>query len=163
MPIQWTISHPNRLVVAVCKDMVSRTDIEDYLDNVVVTDTLPYRKIFDMTHGVISLSDDDVMSWFVFVVRFNDLFEPGERDAVMRELRAEGIGCNNYFPPIHLQPYLAEPLGHKPGDFPVTEYVSARTLGLPFFSRMTTSQVHRVCDVLEKVLDKTLTRGKGRF
>jgi hypothetical protein len=40
MPIQWTISHSHRLVVAVCKDTVSRTDIEGYLDNVVVTDTL---------------------------------------------------------------------------------------------------------------------------
>ena len=48
------------------------------------------------------------MSWFVFVVRLNDLFEPGDRDDVMQELRAEGIGCNNYFPPIHLQPYMVE-------------------------------------------------------
>ena len=62
MPIQWTISHPHRLVVAVCKDTVSRTDIEDYLDNVVVTDTLPYRKIFDTTHAVMELSDDDMMA-----------------------------------------------------------------------------------------------------
>jgi len=62
MPIQWTISHPHRLVVAVCKDTVSRTDIEDYLDNVVVTDTLPYRKIFDMTHAAMELSDDDMMA-----------------------------------------------------------------------------------------------------
>ncbi len=65
------------------------------------------------------------MSWFVFVVRLNDLFEPGERDAVMQQLRAEGIGCNNYFPPIHLQPYMAEATGHAAGAFPVTEYVSA--------------------------------------
>ena len=62
MPIQWTISHPHRLVVAVCKDTVSRTDIEGYLDNVVVTDTLPYRKIFDMTHAEMELSDDDMMA-----------------------------------------------------------------------------------------------------
>jgi hypothetical protein len=62
MPIQWTISHPHRLVVAVCKDTVSRTDIERYLDNVVVTDTLPYRKIFDMTNAVMDLSDDDMMA-----------------------------------------------------------------------------------------------------
>ena len=32
---------------------------------------------------------------------------------------AEGIGCNNYFPPIHLQPYMVEQFGFKPGDFPV--------------------------------------------
>ena len=110
-----------------------------------------------------TLREQTQMSWFVFVVRLNDLFEPGDRDEIMRELRAEGIGCEAYFPPLHLQPCIAQQFGHKPGDFPVTEYVSARTLGLPFFSRMTNHQVHRVCDVLEKVLDKTLTRGKGRF
>jgi len=62
MPIQWTISHPNRLVIAVCRDTVSRTDIESYLDNVVVSDTLPYRKIFDMTHARMALDDDDMMA-----------------------------------------------------------------------------------------------------
>src|SRR5687768_13134197 len=110
-----------------------------------------------------TLDDETHMSWFVFVVRLNDLFEPGDRDEVMRELRAEGIGCNNYFPPIHLQPYMAEATGHVAGDFPVTEYVSARTLALPFFARMTRAQVDRVCDVLERVLEKTLVSRKGRF
>lgn len=62
MPIHWTISHPTRLVVAVCKGPVSRTDIEGYLDDVVVKDVLPFRKIFDMTHGELTLSDDDVMA-----------------------------------------------------------------------------------------------------
>jgi perosamine synthetase len=110
-----------------------------------------------------TLEDDTHMSWFVFVVRLNDLFEPGDRDEVMRELRAEGIGCNNYFPPIHIQPYIAEKFGFKAGDFPVCEYVSARTLALPFFSKMTTRQVNRVCDVLEKILDTTLVGRKKRF
>jgi perosamine synthetase len=101
------------------------------------------------------------MSWFVFVVRLNDLFEPGDRDAVMQELRAEGIGCNNYFPPIHLQPYIAKDFGFKPGDFPMTEYVAARTLALPFFGGMTTRQLDRVCETLNKVLEKTLMAKKS--
>src|SRR4051812_4783533 len=66
-----------------------------------------------------TLTSEDLMSWFVFVVRLNDLFEPGDRDAVMNMLREEGIGCNNYFPPIHLQPYMAEQFAFKEGDFPV--------------------------------------------
>jgi perosamine synthetase len=102
------------------------------------------------------------VSWFVFVVRLNDLFEPGDRDEVMTLLRAEGIGCNNYFPPIHLQPYMAELTGHKPGDFPICEYVSARTLALPFFGSMTSAQVERVCDTLERTLDKVLTGKSDR-
>ena len=110
-----------------------------------------------------TLTSEDVMSWFVFVVRLNDLFAPDDRDAVMHMLREHGIGCNNYFPPIHLQPYIVEALGHKPGDFPVTEHVASRTLALPFFSRMTGKQVDRVCDVLERCLEKTLVARKGRF
>lgn len=110
-----------------------------------------------------TLMDDTHMSWFVFVVRLNDLFEPGDRDTIIRELRSEGIGCSNYFPPIHLQPYMQQLLGAKAGDMPVCEYVAARTLALPFFTQMSLRQVDHVCDVLEKTLDKTLIARKGRF
>ena len=110
-----------------------------------------------------TLETDTHVSWFVFVVRLNDLFEPGDRDDIIRELRAEGIGCSNYFPPIHLQPYMAEKFGHKPGDFPVCEYVSARTLALPFFGSLTGKQIERVCSTLETLLEKTLVGRKGRF
>ena len=51
----------------------------------------------------------------------------------------------------------------KPGDIPVCEYVAARTLALPFFTRMTERQIDRVCDVLDTILEKTLTARKGRF
>jgi perosamine synthetase len=110
-----------------------------------------------------TLRDDELMSWFVFVVKLNDLFEVGDRDEVIEDLRAEGIGCSNYFPPIHLQPYIAQKFGHQRGDFPVTEYVAARTLALPFFGKMTGKQVDHVCDKLEAALEKTLMGRKGRF
>jgi perosamine synthetase len=100
-----------------------------------------------------TLDERTHMSWFVFVVRLTDLFETEQRDAIVRQLRAENIGANVYFPPIHLQPYMLERLHHKRGDFPVCEYVSDRTIALPFFSRMTREQVHRVCDVLDSLLD----------
>jgi perosamine synthetase len=110
-----------------------------------------------------TLDDETHMSWFVFVVRLNDLFEPADRDQMIHQLRAEGVGAGNYFPPIHLQPYMVERLHHQEGDFPVCEYVAGRTIALPFFSRMTRGQVHRVCDTLEKLLDRTLVARKGRF
>jgi hypothetical protein len=62
MPIHWTISKPNRLVVAVCKDAVTRRDIEAYLDAVVVADLLSFRKIFDLTQAEVDLPDDDMMA-----------------------------------------------------------------------------------------------------
>ncbi|HEY1628415.1 MAG TPA: DegT/DnrJ/EryC1/StrS family aminotransferase [Tepidisphaeraceae bacterium] len=110
-----------------------------------------------------TLQDDTNMSWFVFVVRLNDLFEATDRDEVMRNLRAEGIGCNNYFPPIHLQPYLARQFGFKEGDFPICEYVSNRTLSLPFFGGLKGRQIDRVCQTLNTLLEKQLTARKSRF
>ena len=41
-----------------------------------------------------TIGDQDAMSWFVFVVRLNDLFEPGDRDKIIQDLRDDGIGCN---------------------------------------------------------------------
>ncbi len=115
------------------------------------------RRLMGNPHLILPTLDDDThMSWFVFVVRLNDRFAAGDRDVVLKELRTRGIGCNNYFPPIHLQPYMREQFGFKEGDFPVTEYVAARTLALPFFNRMTQEQVDQVCDVLEGTLEKML-------
>lgn len=61
MPLHWTFSHPHKLIIAVGKETVTRGEIEEYLDAIVVADCLPYRKIFDMTHGVANLSDADMM------------------------------------------------------------------------------------------------------
>ena len=110
-----------------------------------------------------TVQEHTALSWFVFVVRLNDLFTSDDRDEVMAALRAEGIGCNNYFPPIHLQPYMADQFGFKPGDFPVCEYVASRTLALPFFGQMSTGQIERVCDTLELTLERQLIARKKRF
>ena len=62
MPIHWTISKPAKLVIAVCKGAVTRKDIEDYLDGVVLADGLPHCKIFDLTQAEVELSNDDMMA-----------------------------------------------------------------------------------------------------
>lgn len=88
-------------------------------------------------------------SWFVYVVRLREHFNEHDRDRVMEHLQAEGIGCAPYFPPIHLQPYHRDRLGHAPGDFPVCEHVSARTLALPFYEDLSPETVARVADTLK--------------
>jgi perosamine synthetase len=58
---------------------------------------------------------------------------------------------------------MVKQFGFKPGDFPITEYISARTLALPFFTRMTETQVDLVCQTLERVLENRLMAKKSRF
>ncbi|MGH7176318.1 MAG: DegT/DnrJ/EryC1/StrS family aminotransferase [Tepidisphaeraceae bacterium] len=115
------------------------------------------RRLMDCRHLILpTLEGQHRMSWFVFVVRLTDVFGPTDRDAILRSLRAEGIGCNCYFPPIHLQPYMRERFGYNPGDFPVCEFVAARAIALPFFSQMHESQIDRVCATLLRVLEERL-------
>jgi perosamine synthetase len=96
------------------------------------------------------------MSWFVYVVRLRDEFTRQDRDHVLQELRALGIACNDYFTPIHLQPFYREQFGFEPYDFPITEGISERTIALPFFNNLPQGDVDYVCESLQRVV-RTLT------
>jgi perosamine synthetase len=93
------------------------------------------------------------ISWFVYVVALREDFDREDRDRILAGLEARGIGCRNYFAPIHLQPFYRERLGLEPGSFPVAESVSARTIALPFWNRMTEETVDRVVAALRQSLD----------
>jgi perosamine synthetase len=95
---------------------------------------------------------DGELSWFVFVVRLADRFSQAERDKLLASLREQGIGTNNYFAPVPLQPFYREQFGYKPGDFPVTDKISARTLALPFYNRLTPEDQDLVVACVKKAL-----------
>jgi perosamine synthetase len=94
------------------------------------------------------------VSWFVYVVCLREGFEREQRDRVLAGLSERGIGCRNYFVPIHLQPFYRERFGYGPGSFPVTESVAARTIALPFWNRMGEAEVGRVVEALRESLEE---------
>ena len=92
--------------------------------------------------------EGDVRSWFVYTV----LLEPDvDRNAVIGRLAERGIATKPYLPSIHLQPFYRA-RGHRAGECPVSESVSARSLALPFFAALTASQQERVAHELAAVL-----------
>jgi hypothetical protein len=60
MPVHWTVSHPQRLVVAVAKDQVTVADIEQYFAGVTAEGGMSYRKIFEITHTPNALSEENL-------------------------------------------------------------------------------------------------------
>jgi len=70
----------------------------------------------------------------------------------MLGLKSQGIGCREYFTAIHLQKFYREMFGHKPGDFPITEYISDRTIALPFHNNLTREEIRRVVETLKALL-----------
>ncbi len=102
------------------------------------------------------LPDVTRMSWFVYVIRLADRFMRADRDWLIRWLADHGIQSRPYFTPIHLQPFYVREFGHKAGDFPITEHVSARTISLPFFTMITPEQQQEVVAVLKDGLSECL-------
>ena len=90
------------------------------------------------------------ISWFVYVVRLIDKYSKEDRDLILNKLKEKGIGCSNYFSPIHLQPFYRKMFGYKRGDFAVTERASERTIALPFFNKLKEEQIDYVCENLKK-------------
>ncbi|MHB8216543.1 MAG: DegT/DnrJ/EryC1/StrS family aminotransferase [Candidatus Sulfotelmatobacter sp.] len=88
------------------------------------------------------------ISWFVYVVRLHERFSRAQRSSVFRHLASAEIRCGRYFAPIHMQPSY-EAWRHS-SFLPVTESVSERTLALPFFNKLTQTEVQRVCAVLRE-------------
>jgi dTDP-4-amino-4,6-dideoxygalactose transaminase len=78
----------------------------------------------------------------------------GRRDALVRQLRAEKIGCEIYYPiPLHLQDCLRY-LGHVEGDFPASEQAAQSVLALPMFPEITVDQQRRVIQSCAAFLGK---------
>jgi dTDP-4-amino-4,6-dideoxygalactose transaminase len=68
----------------------------------------------------------------------------GQRDALVRHLKAERIGCEVYYPvPLHLQDCLAH-LGYVEGEFPASEEACRAVLALPMYPELTADQQRRV-------------------
>jgi perosamine synthetase len=71
------------------------------------------------------------------------------RDELAAKLAERGIETRPFFYPVHVQPpYLA----YAKGDFPVTEWLSARGLSLPTANDIRLEDVERVCGAIEEIV-----------
>jgi len=95
---------------------------------------------------------DVKIGWFVYVIRLSDQYTREDRDQILQKLKQRGIGCGNYFQPIHLQPFYRKMFGYKEGDFPITEHIASRTIALPFYNNLTEGEVDCVVENLDDIL-----------
>jgi dTDP-4-amino-4,6-dideoxygalactose transaminase len=86
-------------------------------------------------------------SWHLYVIRV----EAARRRAVFEALRADGIGVNVHYIPVHLQPWWRAQ-GFGPGDFPAAEEYYAGAISLPLYAGLSDADQARVVEGVTKAL-----------
>ena len=90
-------------------------------------------------------------AWHLYPIRLNlDLLSAG-RTEIFRALRAENLGVNVHYIPVHRHPYYAGRFDYKGGEYPVAEDAYERLISLPMFHSMTTQDVEDVIRAVRKV------------
>ena len=91
-------------------------------------------------------------AWHLYPIRLNLEMLTADRAQIFRALRAENIGVNVHYIPVHLHPYYRERFGYKGGEFPVAEDGYARLISLPMFHGMSHRDAEDVIQAARKVV-----------
>lgn len=70
---------------------------------------------------------------------------------VFESLRAQGIGVNLHYIPVHTQPYYAR-MGFKPEDFPLAQAYYREAISLPMYQTLSEAQQDEVVSCLRNAL-----------
>ena len=96
-----------------------------------------------------AVSADVEHAWHLYPVRVDASIDRAE---VFRALRAEGLGVNVHYVPVHLHPYYRNRFGYRGGEFPVAEAAYGRLISLPMFHGMSDTDADDVIAAVRKVM-----------
>ncbi|WP_368646598.1 UDP-4-amino-4,6-dideoxy-N-acetyl-beta-L-altrosamine transaminase [Castellaniella ginsengisoli] len=71
---------------------------------------------------------------------------------VFESLRAQGIGVNLHYIPVHTQPYYLA-MGFAAGDYPESERYYAEAISLPMYAALQEAQVHTVVEAVRHAIE----------
>ena len=91
-------------------------------------------------------------AWHIYMIQLNLEKLKVERKEIFEALRAENIGVNVHYIPVHLQPYYQKRFGYHLGDFPKAENYYSRAITLPVFPKMSDKDIDDVVAAVKKVI-----------
>jgi perosamine synthetase len=114
---------------------------------------LRYSGAFRGVTGVVPpvVRDDVNPAWHLYPIRLDPTKLSSNRSQIFRAMRAENIGVNVHYIPVHLHPYYRKRFGYKGGEFPEAENAFEQLISLPMFHGMADQDVEDVIGAVCKV------------
>jgi len=110
-----------------------------------------YRELLaDLPARLLAIPEQVLSTVHLAVVRLQQAAAARHRQ-VFEGLRAEGIGVQLHYSPVHLQPYYRR-LGFGEGQFRESEAYATSAISLPLFPGITTKEQQRTTNLLKTLL-----------
>jgi UDP-4-amino-4,6-dideoxy-N-acetyl-beta-L-altrosamine transaminase len=113
-----------------------------------------YNEAFaEMAEIITPTENSDVKAaYHIYVIQLRTEMLKVGRKEIFEALRAENIGVNVHYMPLHLHPYYQREFGYRKGDYPRAESYYERAITLPIFPKMTNEDVKNVIEAVKKVI-----------
>jgi len=114
-----------------------------------------YQKYLADTPGVMLPQEADQARhvYHIYAIRTSN------RDELMKKLSEKEIYCGIHYPiPLHLQTAYSD-MGHKRGDFPVTEACADSYISLPMFAELTEEQIAFTAATIKQLISEEVPVG----
>ena len=95
---------------------------------------------------------DTKSAYHIYVIQLRTEMLRVGRKEVFEALRAENIGVNVHYMPLHLHPFYQKEFGYRKGDYPKAERYYERAVTLPIFPKMSDEDVQDVIEAVYKVI-----------
>lgn len=109
-----------------------------------------YNKIFFSLKEISPLKQRFLSAYHIYVIKLNLDTLSTSRDNIFKALKAEGIGVNVHYMPIHMHPYYKKNI--KDITLPVSEKIYQQIITLPLFPTMTDKDIDDVIKGVNKVI-----------
>lgn len=122
-----------------------------------------YDSAFCHLPGIIPPVVESVVTpaWHLYPIRLDLEKLSAHRGQIFRALRAENIGVNVHYIPVHLHPYYRDRFGYRGGELPVAEDAYSRLISLPMFHSMSQEDVADVIHAVKKVSTNYVQENAG--
>jgi perosamine synthetase len=91
-------------------------------------------------------------AWHLYPIRLDLERLTADRAQVFRALRAENIGVNVHYIPVHRHLYYRDRFGYRGGEYPIAEDAYERLISLPMFHRLSEQDVEDVIQAVDKIV-----------